>query len=110
MVNLCIPTTVVETASAQFVQAWPKHRRDVTPQERAWLGEHLSRIPVSVTPLIRTTLSTSAVLALEPGEVRTLRVDLDKPAAGRSETGSSKPRWTRLEGAVAANGPRSSDG
>jgi hypothetical protein len=52
----------------------------------------------------------SFVLVLEPGEVRTLRVDLDKPAAGRSETGSSKPRWTRLERAVAANGPRSSDG
>lgn len=36
----------------------------------------------------------SLVLTLEPGEVRTLRVDLDKAAAGRSETGSSKPRWT----------------
>jgi hypothetical protein len=42
----------------------------------------------------------SLVLSLEPGEVRTLRVDLDKPAAGRSETGSSKPRWTRLDGAA----------
>jgi hypothetical protein len=36
----------------------------------------------------------SLVLTLEPGEVRTLRVDLDKAAGGRSETGSSKPRWT----------------
>ena len=39
----------------------------------------------------------SFLLSLEPGEVRALRVDLDKPAAGRSETGSSKPRWTRLD-------------
>jgi len=78
-VNLCIPTSVVETASAQFVQAWPKHRRDVTPQERAWIGEHLSRIPVTVTPLIRTTLPTSAVLALEPGEVLTLPLPADRP-------------------------------
>lgn len=39
----------------------------------------------------------SFVLSLEPGEVRTLRVDLDKPAAGRSETGANKPRWTRLD-------------
>lgn len=39
------------------------------------------------------------VLELEPGEVRTLRVDLDKAAGGRSETGSSKPRWTRLNAA-----------
>jgi hypothetical protein len=37
------------------------------------------------------------VLTLEPGEVRALRVDLDKAAAGRSETGSSKPRWSLLE-------------
>ena len=37
------------------------------------------------------------VISLAPGEVRTLRVDLDKPAAGRSETGSTKPRWTRLD-------------
>lgn len=36
----------------------------------------------------------SLVVELEPGEVRTLRVDLDKAAGGRSETGSSKPRWT----------------
>jgi hypothetical protein len=38
----------------------------------------------------------SLVLTLEPGEVRTLRVDLDKAASGRSETGSVKPRWARL--------------
>ncbi len=37
----------------------------------------------------------SLVLALEPGEVRTLRVDLEKAAGGRSEKpGSTKPRWT----------------
>jgi hypothetical protein len=42
------------------------------------------------------------VLTLEPGEVRTLRVDLDRPAAGRSETGSSKPRWTLRDGVASA--------
>jgi hypothetical protein len=47
----------------------------------------------------------SLVLTLEPGDVRSLRIDLDKPAAGRSERGSSNPRWTRLDdGAVAALG------
>jgi hypothetical protein len=44
------------------------------------------------------------LLTLEPGEVRGLRVDLDKAAAGRSETGSSKPRWSRLDGALVAAG------
>jgi len=42
------------------------------------------------------------LLTLEPGEVRALRIDLEKPAGGRSETGSSKPRWTRTE-SVEAN-------
>ena len=44
------------------------------------------------------------VLTLEPGEVRALRVDLDKAAAGRSETGSSKPRWSLLERASGSEG------
>lgn len=44
----------------------------------------------------------SLVLTLEPGEVRTLRVDLEKAAGGRSEqSGSSKPRWTLLNAAPA---------
>jgi len=42
----------------------------------------------------------SLVVTLEPGEVRSLRVDLDKAAGGRSETGSCKPRWTRLDSPV----------
>lgn len=49
----------------------------------------------------------SLLLTLEPGEVRTLRVDLDKPAAGRSETGSNKPRWTLRDAGMAR---ASSDG
>jgi hypothetical protein len=52
----------------------------------------------------------SLVLTLEPGEVRTLRVDLDKPAAGRSETGSSKPRWTRFDSAAGSTGRRATEG
>lgn len=46
----------------------------------------------------------SLVLTVEPGEVRALRVDLDKPAAGRSETGSGRLRWSRLEGATGSEG------
>ncbi|HYQ16135.1 MAG TPA: hypothetical protein VEQ58_10265 [Polyangiaceae bacterium] len=45
----------------------------------------------------------SLVVTLEPGEVRALRVDLEKAAGGRSETGSSKPRWTRLEASNAGS-------
>jgi len=39
----------------------------------------------------------SLVLSLQPGEVRTLRVDLDKAAAGRSDTSSGKLRFGSLE-------------
>jgi hypothetical protein len=34
------------------------------------------------------------VLDVEPGEQRSLRVDLDKAVGSRSETGVVKPRWT----------------
>ena len=78
-VSLCIPASVVETASAQFLQAWPKHRREVSAQEREWIGEHLARVPVSVMPMIRTTLSATAVLALQPGEVLSLPLQADRP-------------------------------
>ncbi len=44
----------------------------------------------------------SLLVTLEPGEVRTLRVDLDKAVGGRSETGSTQPRWTRRDGAASA--------
>jgi hypothetical protein len=36
------------------------------------------------------------LLDVEPGEQRSLRVDLDKAAGGRSATGASKPRWTAI--------------
>ena len=36
----------------------------------------------------------SLVLSLEPGEVRSLHVDLDKAAASRSESTSNKPRFS----------------
>jgi len=79
LVNLCIPTSVVETASAQFVQAWPKQRRDLTAEERAWMNEHLAQVPAAITPMIRTSLPTSAVLALQPGEVLSLPLAADRP-------------------------------
>lgn len=42
-------------------------------------------------------------LNLEAGEVRTLRVDLDKAARGRSQSSSVKPRWARLDSDVSAS-------
>ncbi len=42
-------------------------------------------------------------LNLEAGEVRTLRVDLDKAARGRSQSSSVKPRWARLDETLPAS-------
>jgi flagellar motor switch protein FliM len=79
MVNLCIPTSVVETASAQFAQAWPRQKRDVSAQERAWLLANLGCVPAPVVPLIRTTLSAEAILNLRVGDMLTLPVSADRP-------------------------------
>ncbi len=78
-VNVCIPVGVVEAASAQFMQAWPKSRRDVGAADRACLAEHIARASVSVMPMIRTTLPASAVLALRTGEVIALPLAADRP-------------------------------
>jgi hypothetical protein len=42
-------------------------------------------------------------LNLEPGEVRTLRVDLDKAARGRSQAAPARPRWAQFPGGAAAS-------
>jgi hypothetical protein len=44
----------------------------------------------------------SLTLALEPGETRSLRVDLDKAAGGRSEASPGKPRLAALAQPVSA--------
>jgi len=78
-VTLCIPASVVETASAQFTQAWPKQRRDASPQDRAWIAEHIARAGVPVEPMIRATIPASTVLSLEPGSVLALPLAADRP-------------------------------
>jgi flagellar motor switch protein FliM len=78
-VTLCIPASVVETASAQFTQAWPKQRREASPQDRAWIAEHIARTGVPVEPMIRATLPASTVLSLEPGSVLALPLAADRP-------------------------------
>jgi hypothetical protein len=39
----------------------------------------------------------TVTLNLEPGEVRALRVDLEKAARGRSQTTPARPRWALLD-------------
>lgn len=79
LIQLCIPTAVVETAGTYFARAWQRQRRDLTATERVWLEETLGRVPVTLVPLIRTRLKASAVLALAPGEVVALPLAADQP-------------------------------
>ena len=79
LIQLCIPTNVVETAGTYFARAWQRQRRDLTPTERTWLEESLGRVPVALVPLIQTRLKASAVLALRPGEVVALPLAADQP-------------------------------
>jgi flagellar motor switch protein FliM len=79
LIQLCIPTTVVETAGTYFARAWQRQRRELTPTERQWLVENIGRVPVPLVPLIRTRLKASAVLALKPGEVVALPLAADQP-------------------------------
>jgi flagellar motor switch protein FliM len=79
LVSLCIPATIVEAAGAHFSQAWQRQRREFSPIERAWLSQHLGRVAVPVVPQIRTRLSASAVLSLQPGEILALPLGADRP-------------------------------
>jgi flagellar motor switch protein FliM len=79
LINLCIPTNVVETAGTQFSNTWQRQRRELTATERVWMEENLMRVPVPIVPLIRTRLKTGAVLALQPGEVIALPLSADQP-------------------------------
>lgn len=79
LINLCIPTNVVETAGTQFSNSWQRQRRELTPTERAWMDENISRVPMAVVPLIRTRLKAGAVLALKVGEVVSLPLAAEDP-------------------------------
>lgn len=48
----------------------------------------------------------TVTLSLEPGEVRAMRVDLDKAARGRSQATPTKPRWALLDRDAASESGR----
>ncbi|MES1254031.1 MAG: flagellar motor switch protein FliM [Acidobacteriota bacterium] len=74
MMNLCMPASIVEASGAQVAQASNRHRREPSETERTWLRENLSRVPMGVTALIESRLSTRDLLALAPGDVVSLGV------------------------------------
>lgn len=78
-IHLCLPEAIVEATSSQVAQAWQRHRRDLTPDERGWLTQSLERIPVALVPEIVTQLPAADVAALAVGDVLALGVPTDQP-------------------------------
>ena len=78
-IRLCLPEALVEATSSQVAQAWQRHRRDLTPDERAWLTCSLERLPVTLIPEIVTHLPAADVAALAVGDVLELGVPADQP-------------------------------
>jgi flagellar motor switch protein FliM len=78
-IHLCLPEAIVESTSSQVAQAWQRHRRELTPDERGWLSQSLERVPVALVPEIVTMLPASDIAALAVGDVLALGVPTDQP-------------------------------
>lgn len=78
-VHLCLPEAIVEATSSQVAQAWQRHRRDLTVDERGWLTQSLEQIPVTVVPEIVTQLPAADIAAMAVGDVIALGVPTDQP-------------------------------
>lgn len=77
--HLCLPEAIVEATSTQVAQAWQRHRRDLTADERGWLSQSLERVPVALVPEIVTHLPAADIAALAVGDVLALGVPADQP-------------------------------
>lgn len=83
MLNLCIPTAVIEALGATFTQSWNRTRRLPTGEERETLFANLGRVPMPVTALLRTSLSAREFMAIQAGDVITLGVPVSQPLTVR---------------------------
>jgi flagellar motor switch protein FliM len=78
-IHLCLPEAIVEATSSQVAQAWQRHRRDLTSDERGWLNQSLGRVPVALVPEIVTQMPAADIAALAVGDVIALGVPADQP-------------------------------
>lgn len=79
MANLCLPVSIVETTGSHFAQAWHRVRREPNAQEREWVQESLSRVPVSLNAVLPSNLTARDLIAMVPGDVVSLGVPTHKP-------------------------------
>jgi flagellar motor switch protein FliM len=83
MLNLCIPTSVIEAFGAAFTQGYYRNRREPTAEERGALFENLARVSLPVAALLRTSLPARELLELHLGDVFSLGVPLQRPLVVR---------------------------
>ena len=79
MLNLCIPTSMIEASGATFSHDWYRTRREPTEAERASLLENLARVPLPLTALLRTSLTGRELLDLREGDVISLGMSVRRP-------------------------------
>jgi flagellar motor switch protein FliM len=77
--NLCIPTSVIETFGATFAHDRYRTRREATEADRQGLFENLARVPMPVTAVLRTSLTGRELLDLRRGDVVSLGLPVDRP-------------------------------
>jgi flagellar motor switch protein FliM len=79
MLNLCIPTSVIDTFGASFTQGWYRTRRQPSTDERSALFENLGRVPLACSALLETTLPARELLRLRVGDIMSLGQALNVP-------------------------------
>jgi flagellar motor switch protein FliM len=83
MLNLCLPTSIVEAFGATLTHGWHRTRRRATNEEQRNLHENLGRVMLPVTGELRTSLSARDLLALRPGDIVSLGVPVRHPVSIR---------------------------
>ena len=74
MLNLCIPTAVIEAIGASFMHGYYRTRRPASDEERVGLFENLGCVPLPVSAVLEAHLPARELLALRPGDVVSLGV------------------------------------
>jgi flagellar motor switch protein FliM len=77
--QLSIPVTVFDAVGDAFVKAPPDAPRARTEEQSAWLHANLSRMPLSVTAQLETTLAARDLMDLSPGVVLSLGHQSNQP-------------------------------
>jgi flagellar motor switch protein FliM len=79
MLNLCMPSGIIEATGTAFTQGWQRTHREPSPTERAWLEATLGRVPLRVTTTLETRLRARDLVKLEPGDVLSLDIPASAP-------------------------------